>query len=156
MITGKKHTTETKKRISMTIKKRMSEGKIKPFSKGNNLGIKNKGKIPWNKGKKGVMPTPWNKGKDFMKGSDNPNWKGGVTPKYRSIRTSKEYKKWRTSVFERDNYTCTWCSYKGKGLNADHIKPFALFPKLRFNINNGRTLCTECHLKTDTYGGRIK
>ena len=44
--------------------------------------------------------------------------------------------------------------YGGK-LNADHIKPFSLFPELRFDLNNGRTLCVECHKKTDTYCEKI-
>ena len=88
------------------------------------------------------------------KGSENNNWKGGTTKEADKIRKSIEYKFWRESVFERDNYTCVECSEKesvsGK-LNADHIKPFAYFPEMRFDINNGRTLCVECHKKTDTY-----
>lgn len=93
-------------------------------------------------------------------GDKNPSWKGGVTSKNKLIRGSVQYKKWRNSVFERDCYTCQHCNAKsGKGkhvqLNADHIKPFALFPELRFELSNGRTLCVECHRKTNTWGGRI-
>lgn len=89
------------------------------------------------------------------------NWKGGITPINTKIRNSTEYKEWRKSVFERDNYTCVLCHIRSKAgkqvtLNADHIKPFALFPELRLDINNGRTLCIDCHKKTDTYCGRTK
>ena len=44
----------------------------------------------------------------------------------------------------------------GGVLHADHIKPFAFFPSLRFDLENGRTLCVECHKKTPTFGGRCK
>jgi 5-methylcytosine-specific restriction endonuclease McrA len=33
-------------------------------------------------------------------------------------------------------------------LEADHIKPWAYFPSLRFELSNGRTLCRPCHDKT--------
>jgi 5-methylcytosine-specific restriction endonuclease McrA len=86
-------------------------------------------------------------------------WKGGVTPVNKLIRSSGTYKSWRKSVFERDNYTCQECGARnGNGktieLNADHIKPFAYFPELRFELSNGRTLCRPCHLKTDTFGNK--
>jgi hypothetical protein len=91
-------------------------------------------------------------------GEKHPNWMGGITPINNKIRNSVEYKLWRKSVFERDNYTCVWCGEKelvsGK-LNADHIKPFALFPELRFAIDNGRTLCENCHKTTETFGGKM-
>lgn len=81
-------------------------------------------------------------------------WKGGVTKANDLIRSSTEYKTWRTSVYKRDNYTCQICNRRGCVLNADHIKPFAFFPELRFDLKNGRTLCKECHKKTDTYLNR--
>lgn len=96
-------------------------------------------------------------------GTQNPNWKGGISTEYQLQRASMECKIWRVSVFERDNYTCIWCKKKGGWskeekrqivLNADHIKSFLWFPDLRFDINNGRTLCYDCHKKTDTYGSR--
>ncbi len=68
------------------------------------------------------------------------------------IMQSSDYKLWRKAVFERDNWTCVWCGVRGGSLQADHIKPFAYFPELRFAIDNGRTLCVPCHKTTDTYG----
>src|SRR3990167_1451187 len=80
------------------------------------------------------------------------SWKGGITPENKKIRNSIEYKEWRTKVFERDNYQCLWCVVSGskKYLQADHIKPFCRFPELRMEITNGRTLCIDCHSKTDS------
>ena len=91
------------------------------------------------------------KSKD-VRGSANKNWKGGITPISKKIRNSLEYKEWRETIFKRDNYTCILCGNNQSGnLNADHIKPFALYPELRFNLSNGRTLCIECHKKTSSY-----
>lgn len=67
-------------------------------------------------------------------------------------RKSGKYKEWRLNVFNRDNFTCVICNKKGGVLNADHILSFAHYPELRFDINNGRTLCYECHKQTDNFG----
>jgi 5-methylcytosine-specific restriction endonuclease McrA len=89
-----------------------------------------------------------------LRGEKHPFWKGGNSrTKDKIIRQSVEYKLWRKAVFERNKYACIWCGLRGGRLNADHIKPFALYPELRFAIDNGRTLCVPCHQKTDTYGG---
>ena len=77
-----------------------------------------------------------------------------VTPEIKRLRMSLEYKLWRESVFKRDNYTCIWCFSKSKKLNADHIKRFAHYPELRFAIDNGRTLCEDCHKTTETFGNK--
>ena len=91
---------------------------------------------------------------EAKKGSKNYFWKGGLTQANLLVRNSLEYKFWREAVFKRDNYTCVKCGARG-GINADHIKPFSLFPELRFELTNGRTLCVPCHQNTDTYGTRL-
>lgn len=90
-------------------------------------------------------------------GKNNPSWKGGKTSIGILIRSSREYKLWRQAVFERDSFSCIWCGDNKSGnLEADHIKPFAYFPELRYAIDNGRTLCKKCHRTTDTYGNAYR
>lgn len=137
---------------------------IKGFQKGNKIGRKNSGKkhnyarhnpqtfkrghIPWHKGTKGKIAGYWlGKKRPPNKWKKNP-----ITPKNKLIRESQEYKLWRKAVFERDDYTCIWCGRKDKTIQSDHIKPFAFFPELRFAIDNGRTLCRQCHKTTSTWG----
>lgn len=86
-------------------------------------------------------------------GANHHNWKGGITTENRTIRNSLEYKHWRVAVFERDDYTCQGCGERGGRLQADHIKPFALYPSLRLSVDNGRTLCVACHRKIGWKGG---
>lgn len=93
-------------------------------------------------------------GKISVSGERHPNWKGGITPLRKKLYFSNQYKEWRMAVFSRDDFTCQFCGKKGGEINADHIKPWSLFPSLRFDLNNGRTLCLDCHRKTDTWGIR--
>lgn len=60
-------------------------------------------------------------------------------------RENKEYREWRKSVFKRDDYTCQHCGEKGGKLNAHHIKKWSECVEERFSVNNGITLCEECH-----------
>lgn len=92
---------------------------------------------------------------NLKRGPEHHAWKGGITPVQRQVYRSRQYREWRTAVFVRDDYTCRFCHKKGGTLNADHIQPFSLFPELRFDINNGRTLCVPCHRATPTFGINI-
>lgn len=147
---------------------RALKGKI-PWNKGKTGSVPwNKGKKTgqkvWNKGTKGIMKA-WNKGLNkfihpsiskmgFKKGEQCINWKGGISTANELQRKSTEMKLWKKHVFERDEYTCQICKEVGGKLHAHHIKSFALFPELRFDINNGITLCIECHKLTDNYGNK--
>lgn len=61
-------------------------------------------------------------------------------------RNTKEYSEWRSSVFERDNFTCVDCKKRGGYIEAHHIKKFKDFAELRFDVDNGKTLCKPCHV----------
>jgi len=91
------------------------------------------------------------------------SWKGGVSPLVQIIRRCFKYRQWRSDVFTRDNFTCVLCGKRGGELEADHYpKKFSTIfheNKIRsleeafkceefWNINNGRTLCRDCHDKT--------
>lgn len=71
----------------------------------------------------------------------------------------EQYKKWRKQVYVRDGYTCKMCGAKKK-LEAHHIKLWAHFPELRFDVNNGITLCKKCHKEItgneEAYEARFK
>lgn len=73
-------------------------------------------------------------------------FKGANSNENAIIRSSIEMKECRKRVFERDNYTCMNCGKVGGNLNAHHIKPFSVYPKLRFELSNGLTLCKSCHI----------
>lgn len=113
-----------------------------------------RGQILTDEHKRKAVQTRRRRG-SYYRGEANPNWRGGLKDQLEQLRKSVEYQLWRKAVFERDNYTCIWCGdARGGNLEADHIKPFASFPELRFAVDNGRTLCKTCHKKTDTYAGR--
>jgi len=64
----------------------------------------------------------------------------------RTDRKSAKMKNWKKKVLNRDNNKCVICS-DNVILEVHHIKDFFLYPNLRFDVNNGITLCVECHKK---------
>lgn len=84
----------------------------------------------------------------YFTGEGNPCWKGGITPKNKAARQTLEYKLWRNSVFERDEWTCGVCGKRGNGtLHAHHIKLFSDNKGFRTALDNGITLCKQCHIQ---------
>jgi len=117
----------TKKKISNTLKR---------------LGIK----PPSVKGKHWTLSEGTRrKLSEVKKGEKSSNWKGGITPENHKIRNSLEMKLWREAVLARDNWICQKCSQRGGSLKTHHIFNFASYIDLRFDINNGITLCDKCH-----------
>jgi len=177
---GKKHSTETRLKMSNAqVGKRASKETCFKISKsltGRKLSEDTRFKISESgKGRKHSKETRLkmseaHKGKKVLNrsGNKNHNWKGGVTSLGLQIRSNLKYKKWREFCFVRDGYTCVFCGAKGGRLNVDHIEAFskiiqdnsitsvtkALRCKKLWDIKNGRTLCIECHKKTDTYGNK--
>lgn len=55
-------------------------------------------------------------------------------------------KGWRKAVKTRDGWTCKIADENCSGkLEAHHILPWSKFPELRYQINNGITLCHAHH-----------
>src|SRR3990167_10841764 len=117
--------------------------------KKRNVGTR-KGKIPWNKGKESF----------YLKGDKNPNWKGGITSLIRLIRACRKYGDWKKQCLYRDKWICQICKKKNNILHIDHypvmfseiIRKYkidsyqkAIYCKELWDINNGRTLCGDCH-----------
>lgn len=71
-----------------------------------------------------------------------------------------EFIQWRKIVFARDNYTCQRCGRHSVKLCGHHVVPVAKIIKyfnittieeaktclLLFDVNNGITLCEDCHI----------
>lgn len=124
-----------------------------------------KGREAWNKGKTGINTgppkgtKPWNTGKKW---SDDMRKKigEGVRKAYKKKNKGKKKKRngwrmweWTKDVIARDG-ECQVCGSKDN-LEAHHILPKSKFPEKMYDLDNGVTLCHECHLKTDTYGARL-
>jgi len=140
-----------------------------------NLSQSHKGLIVWNKGKIGIYSEKtlekMSKSATGRTAENNLNWKGGITELWRLIRNLSEMKKWRKQVFERDDYICQECFKLGGKLEAHHRKFFnqllkeflqqynqfspleekeilvrlAITYEPFWEIDNGQTLCKECH-----------
>lgn len=130
---GRTLTEEQKRKISASCK-----GKIISPARRLKLSIAHRGlKKPWaaETGRKQALK---------QRGANHWNWKNGNSRAYKTGYYSIEYKNWRREVFVRDSYICKSCGSRNP-LQAHHIKGFTEYPLLRFDANNGVTLCKDCH-----------
>lgn len=165
-MSGRIATEETRKILSLA-----QMGRKHPEEVKKKIGKAHKGKIVSEKTKEKMRTSRSSEERSAsVRGNKHPNWQGGKSSLHVKIRNTLEYKQWRKNCYNRDSYTCQICSIKGCKLNVDHIKAMsqivvdnditsveeALICKEFWNLNNGRTLCVDCHKKTDTYGGKRK
>lgn len=111
--------------------------------------------------------------KGQRKGEKNHNWKPfneHKKPFSKGLRDIIEYKNWRKDVFAHDGWKCQICGVLGGKLQVDHVKPFGLILHENniktieeailcvelWDIENGRTLCENCHKSTATFGAHTK
>lgn len=148
--TGKKMPEEARKKMSESDKNRHpSEEHKKKISEALKDRVFSEETIQKFIGKKQTLETKIKK-RETQIGSKGPGWKGGICTENQINRHSLFFKEWKRKVLERDNCTCQKCGTKNDNNNetqiqAHHIKPFAKYPELRYEINNGITLCKNCH-----------
>ena len=62
----------------------------------------------------------------------------------KDIRNSPEYNQWKNEVKHRDGNACRRCGFENN-LHVHHIKPFKKYPEFAIELDNGLTLCGNCH-----------
>lgn len=91
----------------------------------------------------------------IFSGKNHPRWNEKLTAEERiTNRKYPEYLKWRDDVYKRDSYTCQCCGdSKGGNLVAHHVYNYSEYPEIRTEVDNGITLCSDCHKSFhDSYG----
>lgn len=107
-------------------------------------------------GKKNALGHKWsieqrNKILPKISGENNYQWIEDRTKLQRyndeiKDRLSSSYRFWRESVYKRDNYKCRIADTNCDGrIEAHHILSYKEFVELRYELNNGITLCHAHH-----------
>ena len=72
------------------------------------------------------------------------HWEGGITKATQQLRKSYESYLWRKEVIKLYGKVCCLCK-STENIETDHIKPWSVYPELRFEVTNGRVVCRSCH-----------
>jgi len=76
--------------------------------------------------------------------------------KHSTRPNNSNYHNWRNAVLERDKNICQRCKIVGRKIHAHHIIEWDKNEDLRYEVNNGLTLCTSCHNKHHHIGKESK
>lgn len=139
---GKKHSAESLTKISM-----MGKGR-KPLNFGKPIPPHVLAKlIIANTGKRQSAETIAKRiAHTTAKGNTHWNWKGGIPRRDIHSLSDPRYRNWRKGVFERDGFKCRMRNKDcHESLQAHHILRWSEFVELRYEINNGITLCQHHH-----------
>lgn len=101
--------------------------------------------ISWEKQKFCSKPCADKHGLRYT-GEDHPLY----NPNSRRKASRGKQGAWARAVFSRDKNTCQHCGATEIQLHAHHVKSFADYPDLRWDVDNGLTLCWKCHLMIHT------
>lgn len=122
----------------------------------NHLGFFKKGVAPWNKGlRKTFDPrvASHRLGKKYpqISGPNHYLWISDRSKLKKLGDTEKDRRSsacviWRNEVRKRDNFKCKMKNSDCEGrLETHHILSWTHFPELRYDLNNGITLCHAHH-----------
>jgi len=83
---------------------------------------------------------------DHLRGENHPWYDHELTDEDRELgRHFPGQDAFRSSIFQRDDYTCQACGVRGGRLAGHHIRPWKYFEADRFKTWNLVTLCKSCH-----------
>lgn len=92
--------------------------------------------------------------KELLSGENNWNWNPNLTSEERAAKRGyPAYERWRTYVFERDNYTCQICGEIGIALEAHHLYSYTAYPEYQLDVENGLTMCVDDHVNFHAWMG---
>ena len=123
-----RYSEKSKQKMSKIQKKLFKEGVVTPFMKGKkgDFGYCKKVSIGRQK-------------------CSNEEWSGFITDDRVKQMTSDDYRIWRKTILERDDFTCQVCGKNNGDKEVHHIWKYSDYEFCRLETFNGITLCKVHH-----------